>query len=228
MTDVPRNADFSLDVEGIVAHAEDEGAKLIFLASPNNPTGNLLSRQELEQVLATGIMVVVDEAYQEFTETASFALLVPQHENLAVLRTFSKWAGLAGLRVGYGVMAPALVQLLDQVKPPYNVNVAALVAAQASLDDREQLMAKVALLISERGRLFQQLQTLSFLEPQPSRANFILCRVRDRDAGALKRSLEGHGIFIKHLDAHGLRNAIRISVGKPEHTDAVVGALRKV
>ena len=99
---------------------------------------------------------MIDEAYQEFSSAPSYAGEVAQHENLVVLRTFSKWAGLAGLRVGYGIMTPPLARLMDQVKPPYNVNVAGLVAAEASLDDRTHILDRVAWIIEERSRLFDQ------------------------------------------------------------------------
>ncbi|MBI2886723.1 MAG: histidinol-phosphate transaminase [Chloroflexi bacterium] len=224
----PRRTDFSLDVEEALRQAQDSRAKVVFLASPNNPTGNLLRREELEALLTTGLVVVVDEAYQEFAEAPSYAALVSSFDNLVVLRTFSKWAGLAGLRVGYGVLAPALVRLLDQIKPPYNVNVAALVAAEASLADREHLMGKVGLLIAERERLYGKLREVPYLEPLPSRANFVLCRVQGQDAGQLKAALAERGIYVKHVDGPWLRNALRISVGKPEHTDALLAALNKM
>ncbi len=226
LVDIPRRADYTLDIDGLVAAAEDPRVKLAFVASPNNPTGNLLSPGDLERLLATGVIVVVDEAYQEFADAPSFVGWAPQYENLIVLRTFSKWAGLAGLRVGYGVMTPALVRVLDRVKPPYNVNVAALVAAAASLDDRPFILERVRLLIAERVRLMAQLQAVPWLDPLPSQANFILCKVHGKDAGAVKRGMERQGIFIKHLDTPLLPNALRFSVGKPEHTDAVMAALK--
>lgn len=228
LVEIPRRADFTLDLEQVLHYASDLQTKLIFLTSPNNPTGNLLSRHELETILAAEIMVVVDEAYQEFTEAASYARLVSEHENLAVLRTFSKWAGLAGLRVGYGVMDASLVHILDEIKPPYNVNVAALVAAEASLDDRQRLLKDVRLLVQERERLFQRLKAVPYLEPLPSEANFILCRVHGRDAAALKSLLEREGVFVKTVAGPELENALRISVGKPEHTDALLAILKKM
>lgn len=225
LVDVSRRPDFSLDLEGIVPVLARETTKLIFLASPNNPTGNPLAPHQFDALLATGAIVVVDEAYQEFAGTPSYAGEVAKHENLVVLRTFSKWAGLAGLRVGYGIMAPHLAHLMDQIKPPYNVNVAGLVAAEASLDDRAYVLARVRLIIEERTRLFDRLAAVSYLEPLPSEANFILCRVHGRDAGELKRGLERKGIFIKHLDTPPLPNALRFSVGKPEHTAAIAAVL---
>lgn len=225
LVEITRKPDFSLDTQQIIRQAEDPRAKLIFLASPNNPTGNLLSAGELRAVLATGIIVVVDEAYQEFASSQSFVKQVPQHENLAVLRTFSKWAGLAGLRVGYGVLSAELVRILDEIKPPYNVNVAALVAAEASLDDRKTLLRRVKLIVQERERLFEKLRSVPYLEPITSEANFILCRVEGRESAEVKLSLERQGIFIKRVVGPNLDNAVRISVGKPEHTDALMAAL---
>ena len=112
--EVPRREDFGLDLAGMVAALERK-AKLIFLASPNNPTGNAISQEELDRLLATGALVVVDEAYVEFGGPG-FAELVPQRDNLLILRTFSKWAGLAGLRVGYGVFPRAVAGLIRKVQ----------------------------------------------------------------------------------------------------------------
>lgn len=228
---VTRAPDFTLDLPATIAAARHPRAKMIFLAAPNNPTGTPLAPHELEALLDTGIIVVVDEAYVEFSETPSFVNWVADHENLVVLRTFSKWAGLAGLRVGYGVMAPALAALLDQMKPPYNVNVAGLVAAEAAVDDRVYQLERVAGMMRERERLFNLLQTVPYLEPIPSQANFVLSRVsrKGHDAKGLKFALERRGIFIKAvIDPMFPEGAIRISVGKPEQTDAVISTLQEL
>lgn len=225
LCEIPRRAGFELDLERLLPVLHDPRAKVLFLASPNNPTGNLLQPGELAALLETETLVVVDEAYQEFAAAPSFASWVSGHENLVVLRTFSKWAGLAGLRVGFGVMAPALAHLMDQIKPPYNVNVAGLVAAEASLDDRSFVLERVRRLVEERARLFRVLAAVPYLEPLPSEANFVLCRVRGRVAAAIKQQLERQGIFIKHIDTPLLPNALRFSVGLPEHTDRIEHAL---
>ena len=115
------------------------------------------------------------------------------HENLIVLRTFSKWAGLAGLRVGYGVFPEAIMPQLWKIKQPYNVNVAGTVAALESLNDADHLMGTVAKIVQERERLYLELTQLDFLRPYPSQANYILCRVVNRDARQLKLDLEGRG-----------------------------------
>ncbi|MDP3063948.1 MAG: histidinol-phosphate transaminase [Chloroflexota bacterium] len=225
VVEVPRRADFSLDLPAVREAARD--AKLIFLASPNNPTGNALPPAELDALLATGVLVVVDEAYAEFSGQ-SFVGLVPQHDNLIVVRTFSKWAGLAGLRAGYGAFPQGVAELIHKIKLPYNLNVAAQVAVLASLEDRETLQERVQAIVHERERLAQALGRLSFLQPFPSQANFILCRVKGIDARQVWHRLRQQGIFVRYFDTRSVTDCIRITVGKPEHTDRLVAALRQI
>lgn len=220
---VRRNADFSVDLAAVEA-AADERTKLIFAASPNNPSGNLLGREELERLLALGVPVVIDEAYIEFSG-GSVVSMVPERENLMVLRTFSKWAGLAGLRAGYGIMPRPLAELLMVIKPPYNVNVASEVAILASLAERDLLMERVHSIVAERERMASLLARVPYLRPWPSSANFILCDVTRGDARALRDRLRERGIFTRYFGREGLEDKIRISVGLPEHTDALITAL---
>lgn len=230
---VPRDARFGLDIPA-VTRAAREGAKVIFVASPNNPSGNLASDEEVAALLALPIIVVLDEAYAEFSGR-TLVPLVRQHDNLIVLRTFSKWAGLAGLRVGYGVFPERIADLLLRIKPPYNVNAAAQVAALESLRDLEHLQGTVRAIISERRRLFEALAAFPQLTPWPSEANFILCTVAGHnaagiagDAAAIQQEMRRRGILIRHFNTPLLRNYIRVSVGKPEHTDALVAALNDI
>jgi histidinol-phosphate aminotransferase len=223
---VSRRADFSVDADA-VAEAVDERTKIVFAASPNNPSGNRLSRGELDALLDLPVLVVLDEAYVEFSG-GSHASLVPERENLVVLRTFSKWAGLAGVRAGYGIMSPALARVLMAIKPPYNVNVPAEVAVLASLEDQEALQANVQRIVAERDRLYGLLQRVPYLEPWPSEANFILCRVTHGSARDLRDRLRQRGIFLRYFGRPGLEDCIRISVGRPEHTDALRAALAEV
>lgn len=234
--DVPRRPDFSLDLEGIRAAVAEHNPKLIFLTSPNNPDGSLVAPDELEQILALRLLVVLDEAYIEFADeentlgkSLSQITRVPALENLIVLRTFSKWAGLAGLRVGYGAFPSWLMPTLWKAKQPYNLNVAASEAGIASLDDAEYLAKIVARLRAERERMMAGLQQIPYLAPYPTHSNFILCRVSGRDAAQLKADLAGkYGIFIRYFNKPGLKDCIRISVGKPEHTDALLEALQEI
>ena len=250
-----RRADFSVDVARICELANSESAnqriserasrgdpnlpisqftkhqstKLLFLTSPNNPDGSLLDPADLARLLELPLLVILDEAYIEFAGLEhSRARWVMAHDNLIVLRTFSKWAGIAGLRLGYGIFPAWLMPTLWKAKQPYNVNVAASVAGLTSLAQRAVIQPTVAALIAERERLYRELSAVPFLHPYPSRANFVLCRVEGRDARALKAALAARGILVRHYAKPGLANCIRVSAGKPEQTDALVEALLNV
>jgi histidinol-phosphate aminotransferase len=224
-----RHPDFSLDLPAVEAAVKQHRPKLLFICSPNNPDGSTLSPADLDRLLALPLVVVLDEAYIEFADQPSAATRVLATPNLIVLRTFSKWAGLAGLRVGYGIFPLDLMAHLWKIKQPYNVNVAAEAAARASLDDLDTLLTNIARLKVERARLFDALSSLPYLDPYPSQSNFILCRVRGLDAGWLKRTLaEDHGILIRYFDKPGLSDHIRISVGTPAQTSKLLTALQSV
>lgn len=228
LVSVWRNDDFSLDVDGIRAALEkDPGARVLFICSPNNPNGNTIPANVLRQLLQLPILVVLDEAYVEFGGE-SHITWVPQHENLVVLRTFSKWAGLAGLRVGYGAFPRWLMPHLWKIKQPYNVNVAAAQAAIAALQDRAHSQKQIEAIVDERRRLQEELARFPFLQPHPSEANFILCRVQGLDAARLKRDLEQEGILVRYFDKPGLQNCIRVSAGRPQDTDRLLAALHTV
>jgi len=219
---VPRRVDFSLDVAAVRRAARS--TRVVFVASPNNPTGNLTAKKDILELLDTGLVVVVDEAYYEFSGT-TVASLAGRYPNLMVLRTFSKWAGLAGLRVGYGMFPKEVAAALMKIKQPYNINAAAQVAAVASLKDLDYIRGTIKAIVAERGRMMKRLQALKWLKPCPSQANFILCHVGP-EAKAVWQSLRQKGIFIRYFDNPVLKEYIRISIGKPEHTDAVIRALR--
>jgi histidinol-phosphate aminotransferase len=232
LVEVPRRADFSLDLEGIKAAVVKYSPKMIFLTSPNNPDGSLIPEAELQGILDLPVIVVLDEAYIEFADPANLGKrlsqikMAPQWDNLIVLRTFSKLAGLAGLRVGYGAFPGWLMPTLWKAKQPYNLNVAGSVAAIAALEDTAYLTKIVSTLVAERERLMAALQTIPYLQPYPSHSNFILCQVRGRDAAQLKENLATqYGIFIRYFNKPGLKDCIRISVGRPEQTDALLHAL---
>ena len=226
IVDVPRAEDFAIDITGI-KRVVNEKTKVTFIASPNNPSGNLITEQEILELVNTGRIVAVDEAYFEFSNI-TMANLVPDYPNLIVLRTFSKWAGLAGLRIGYGIFPAEIATYLMKIKQPYNVNAAAQAAVLASLADIDYLRHNIAKIIVERERLFNKLRELEWLKPYPSKANFILCSILNGDAKEIWCQLRRKGIFVRYFDSPRLRNCLRISVGKPENTDALIEALKEV
>ncbi len=220
---VPRNAKYEVDVTKVKS-VIDSRTKVIFIASPNNPTGNATPQEDILKLLETGIIVVVDEAYYEFCGK-TVARLVPKHSNLIVLRSFSKWAGLGGLRAGYGIFPSDIAKVVRRIKIPYNVNIAAMIAVRESLADADYLRDKVKAIIAERKRLSDELKKQGLLSPLPSQANFILCKVVSGDARKIKEWLDKKGIFVRYFATPRLDNMLRISVGKPEHTDALIEAL---
>ena len=232
--EVPRRADFSLDMDSIRKAVETHQPKLFFITSPNNPDGSVISPEIMDEILSLPTLIVLDEAYIEFAGDDLGANLsrireVPMHENLIVLRTFSKWAGLAGLRIGYGAFPLWLMPTLWKSKQPYNVNVAASIAAQVSLEHTDELKKVVELLKEERARLFKALQEIPYIKPYPTHSNFILCQVVGRDAAELKAGLaQEHGVFIRYFNKPGLRDHIRISVGRPQDTDVLIEALKNL
>ncbi|KAL9274284.1 Histidinol-phosphate aminotransferase, chloroplastic-like protein [Drosera capensis] len=223
---VPRNSDFSLNVDHIAKVVEEEKPKCIFLTSPNNPDGSIISDDILLKILQLPILVVLDEAYIEFSGVESRMKWVKKHENLIVLRTFSK---RAGLRVGYGAFPLSMIEYLWRAKQPYNVSVAAEVAACAALQNPLYLENVKDALVRERDRLFKLLKEVPFLNPFPSYSNFILCEVTSgRDAKKLKEDLAKMGLMIRHYDKKELKGYVRVSVGKPEHTDALMKCLSAI
>ena len=232
--DIPRRADFSLDLPALQAVCAQQRPKVLFLANPNNPDGQLLGPEEIETLLALPTLVVLDEAYIEFSHSPSLGAArsciqqVPQRENLIVLRTFSKWAGLAGLRVGYGAFPSWLLPALWKAKQPYNVNIAASAAALASLEERALLGERVGQICAERERLRQALSAFPGLEPLPSAANFILCRVSAQPAAELHQALLERGILVRRYAAPRLQNYLRISVGRPQDSRALLDALEEL
>lgn len=226
---VPRRPDWSLDLDLVEEAARRHQPKLLFVTSPNNPDGGWLPDDSLARLLALPLVVVLDEAYVEFAGPERSRIgWVAERDNLIVLRSFSKWAGLAGLRVGYGAFPAALMPHLWKIKQPYNVSVAASAAAVAALEDRAYLERTVARIVAGRERLQQSLASIPYLQPYPSQANFVLCRVQGRDARQLKLALEAEGILVRYFDKPRLRDHIRISVGKPEQTEALMCVLRRL
>jgi len=235
LIEIPRKEDFKIRLDDVIRAVEIYQPKVLFITSPNNPDGHVISQEEIEKILELPVLVVVDEAYIEFSgdnddlgQENSLIREVSLNDNLVVLRTFSKWAGLAGLRIGYGAFPDWLLPTLWKAKQPYNVNVAASNAAISSLEDREWLKENVSRIKKERSRLFNKLKEIPIVTPFPSQANFILCRVSTLDASELKSRLAENGILVRHYNTPLLKNYIRISVGKEANTDSLMNVLDQI
>lgn len=226
VVNVERDDNFRVIVKDVKA-AITPRTKLIFIATPNNPTGNIVPRQDTIEIIETGVPVVIDEAYYEFSGETVIPLTA-KYQNLMVLRSFSKWAGLAGLRAGYGVFPPKIADYLMAIKIPYFISMAGEIAIKESLVDIAYLQDRVKAIINERSRLVNELQKVSWLKVYPTQANFIYCAVLKGNAAELHQKLQKKGVLVRYFDKPLLKNSIRVSVGKPEHTDTLMKALHEV
>lgn len=227
-----KHGSFAVDIEA-VEHVFENAApedypKMIFVASPNNPDGSVVSDDVLRRLLALPTLVVLDEAYFEFAQDNRL-LWVPRYDNLVVLRTFSKWAGLAGMRVGYGAFPLGIIEHLWKIKQPYNVGVASQIAAVASIREKGNLLAKVDRMIAQRGLFYKEVKKFDWLTPFPSQSNYVLCRVAGgRTAAQVKEQLAERGILIRYYTAKGLADCIRISMGTEEQMKRLYEALAEL
>lgn len=222
--DVPLRSDFTLDASGIL-NAINEQTKIVIICNPNNPTGNLFDPADVERICAeASSMVVIDEAYAEFAGTTAVPL-VARYPNVAVLRTMSKFAGLAGMRVGYGIFAPSLVPHMMQVMPAFG-NVAAVSAAAgvASLADLDHLHNVIHTLVADRDRLSAALSKIPGVEPLPSATNFLLVRLPVA-GGPVIDELKRRGIFVRRV---ALQNYLRVTVGTPDQNEIFLAELKSI
>lgn len=223
---LPRKDDWSIDLEAIRSTI-DATTKVIFIASPNNPTGNSMSEEEAVALLGTGLIVAIDETYYEFSGT-TLAHLTAAYGNLVILRSFSKWAGIAGLRVGYAIGSETLVRHLMDIKQPYNINVAAEAAATAALKSADSLLEGAQSLVAQRRRLEAALDEIEGVSYYQSDGNFLLCRFEHLTAREAYEYLARRGIFVRLFSYPRLAKCLRMSAGTPEQTDRLIAALREL
>ena len=223
---LPRKDDWSIDLEAIRSTI-DATTKVIFIASPNNPTGNSMSEEEAVELLDTGLIVAIDETYYEFSGT-TLAHLTERYPNLVILRSFSKWAGIAGLRVGYAIGSETMVRHLMDIKQPYNINVAAEAAATAALQAADRVLAGARSLVDQRRLLEKALDGIEGVSYYQSDGNFLLCRFDNLTAREAYEFLARRGIFVRLFSYPRLEKCLRISAGTPEQTDRLIAALREL
>jgi histidinol-phosphate aminotransferase len=226
---LPLKEDLTYDVEGMLRAVEEQRPEVIIICSPNNPTGCVIEERELVQLLrATRGLIAVDEAYFEFAGQSALALL-DRHENLVVLRTFSKAMAMAALRVGYLLAAPWLAREIGKAVLPYNLNALSQTAAEVAVEMYEtELRPLVQKILAERERLYEGLSAISGLEPVPSRANFMVVRSAV-DPRTVFQELLRRDILIRDVSGYPmLRDYFRISTGTPAENEQLLAALREI
>ncbi|WP_427340139.1 histidinol-phosphate transaminase [Caloranaerobacter sp. DY30410] len=224
--DVPTDEDFNVDIDALIQTANDREAKLIFLCSPNNPTGNLIRKEEIIKVVnETKSVVVVDEAYFEFGGK-TIVQEVKNFSRLIVLRTLSKAFGAAGIRTGYLVAGDKIIDRLNSVKLPYNLNTISQLIGIELLRNKSEILSRVRLVNEERDKLYDEMKKIDGIKVYPSSANFILFRV---DNG--KKVFEGlldKGVKVRFFSGGRLENHLRVTVGTQEENKAFIDALKEV
>jgi len=227
---VPMTEDHDHDLSGLI-RGVTERTKVIFLCTPNNPTGGRISEPDLKRLLRLGLPTVIDEAYHEFSEGESFSRLLGEFPNAIVLRTFSKAFGLAGIRLGYALAHPAVVRLLSRVKVPWNIPAITLAAASAALDDAAEFDTRMSELRIAREELTDKLTRIEGLVPVPSEGNFVLIDVSATGQGAerLVEAMLKDGVLIRSLSVHhAKRSYVRVTVGTREQNARCVAAFERV
>jgi histidinol-phosphate aminotransferase len=219
--------DFQLNIEA-AKNAIDSNTKIVWVCSPNNPTGNLLAEESIEWLLKNfhGI-AVIDEAYIDFVSQNSWIKRLSEFPNLVVLQTLSKAWGLAGLRVGFAYASSAIINILNKIKPPYNISEATQQLALEALQNEEQAKEKTSILIQQKVRLLEAFQQFDFIKKiYPSDANFILIKVEN--ANDLYKYLLSKTIVVRNRSSQPLcENSLRVTVGTPEENDQLLMALKK-
>jgi histidinol-phosphate aminotransferase len=224
---VPLDENFQINLNDVKPLLWDKNLKLIFICSPNNPTGNCMDPVAVEKIISgfEGI-VVIDEAYIDFTDRLSFINLLDKYRNLIIMQTFSKAMGLAAIRVGMAFADPAIVKYFNKMKPPYNISTINQKTALKKLEKNGESKSQVEKIITERKRLVEKLSGLKVTEYiYPSDANFLLVRVSNADF--IYNKLVDSGIIVRNRNSI-VRNCLRITVGKREENNRLINALKNM
>ncbi|MBI5665011.1 MAG: aminotransferase class I/II-fold pyridoxal phosphate-dependent enzyme [Nitrospirae bacterium] len=223
--EIPLDNEFDLDTGAFMKAIKTRNPKLIFLSSPNNPTGNCFSEDRILKIIRQSKgLVIVDEAYQPFSDKRSFIPLIKKYKNLIVLRTLSK-IGLAGLRVGFMIAGADIINEVNKVRLPFNVNSLSQKVAAEALKNRRQLKSDIRLIISERKRLFKEMVKLDGIKPYPSDANFIFFKVADGDK--VYGDLLKKGILIRNMKGVA-DGCLRVTVGTHKENAAFINTIKKI
>jgi histidinol-phosphate aminotransferase len=222
---VPLDKEFDLDTDTFLAAVRKKKPKLVFLSSPNNPTGNCFSTDRILKVLeASKGIVVVDEAYQPFSSETGMLPLLQDYRNLVIMRTLSK-IGLAALRLGFMIADPEIIGEVNKVRLPFNLNSFSQALACAALKRKKEFRASIKTIVSERKRLLEEMERIEGVSPFPSEANFILFRVGDADS--VYASLLRKGILVRNLN-NAVEGCLRVTVGTPKDNTAFLKTLKQI
>ena len=220
--EVPLNRKFDIDLTALLKNMKKEKPKLVFLSSPNNPTGNCFSYSRILKIIKESKgLVIVDEAYQPYAEKNKFLPLLGKYKNLVVLRTLSK-IGLAGLRVGFMIADTDIINEVNKVRLPFNLNSLSQNVAIEALKNRKKLNSGIGSIISERKKMLREMKKIKGVQPYPSDANFILFKVQDADK--VYNNLLRKGILIRNMKGI-FEGCLRVTVGTPKENAAFLKAL---
>ena len=230
VVNLPRKDDWGVDTDSVMATLKmrNRKTKIIVAASPNNPTGNVLPEDVARSLLETGLLCVIDETYTEFAGSTLSGLL-HEYDNLVILRSLSKWAGIAGLRVGYAIGSPAVIGMLMSIKQPYSVSTTAEEGALAALENKDALLRKVEELIVQRKRMESAIDQMDGVSYWESHGNFLLCKFTRKTSDYVYDFLAENGIFVRQLSTEDdrLKNTLRISVGTEWQTERLLDMLQE-
>jgi histidinol-phosphate aminotransferase len=222
---IPLDKMFDLDMDKILSAIKKERPKLIFLSSPNNPTGNCFSSESIFRIIeASGGIVVIDEAYQPFASEKGLMPMLKDYKNLVVIRTMSK-IGLAGLRVGFLIADEDIIDEVNKVRLPFNVNSFSQTVALEVLNNRKLLDSYIKSIVSERGKLFNEMSKIKGIKPYPSEANFILFKSESHDR--IYKGLLKKGILVRNMNSI-VNGCLRVTVGTPEENRIFINALQEI
>ena len=229
-----KEKNYKVSVKEILSKVTNK-TKIVFLANPNNPTGTYIEKRELKflrKKLRSNILLVVDDAYYEYVKEKNFQSgldLFSNSKNVIITRTFSKIYGLAGLRVGWGYSSKSLINLLNQIKPPFNVNRPALYAASKAVNDTKWMQKEIKHVNKWNNLLFNQFKEMK-IETNQSKSNFLLVnfnRVKVK-ANKVFDKLASSGILVRKMDVYGIKNSLRITIGKSKENMKLISTLRKI
>lgn len=227
VVEIPRMQDYSIDEQAVLERLSQGDIDFIIVTSPNNPTGNCASTDFIERLLdASDALVMVDEAYCEFSQTSILSLL-STHKNLVILRTFSKAYSLAGVRLGYLMAHEEVIREFIKVRQPYSVDSVSQIIGSCVFENRDEFAAKIERIIEERGRVYDELKSIDRVEVYPSSANYLLFKVPD--AAKVWAKLYDRGVLVRDFSTTpGLEDCLRVTIGRQEENSLFLEELRRI